>query len=148
MGKFNQVKDWDSIFKSNGGSTPDKTDTAKKQDQATTKSLRKLVRDADANGDYDGKEVLQDQQKMTGKDDTTDIHFMVQFKFSSHGDYQSLTLLDKLHDALKYKDAKIITADSKDVTNQGKLDLDSSHQQVTWTANDPNHWRARLCICI
>lgn len=143
MGKFNQVKDWDSIFKSNGGSTPDKTDTAKKQDQATTKSLRKLVRDADANGDYDGKEVLQDQQKMTGKDDTTDIHFMVQFKFSSHGDYQSLTLLDKLHDALKYKDAKIITADSKDVTNQGKLDLDSSHQQVTWTANDPNHWRGK-----
>lgn len=143
IGKFNQVKDWDSIFKSNGGSTPDKTDTAKEQAKTTTKSLKKLVRDADANGDYDGKDVLQDQQKMTGKDDTTDIHFIVQFKFSSHGDYKSLTLLDKLHDAFKYKDAKILTADSKDVTNQGKLDLDSSHQQVTWTANEPNHWRSK-----
>lgn len=144
VGKFDNVKDLDSIFKSNNGALPD-DDTAKTQAQAATQNLKKAIstKDAKDTGDYDGKEVLKDEQMMTGKDDSTDINFAVQFKFSSHGDYQSLTLIDKLHDAFKYKTAKILTADSKDVTNQGKLNIDSTHQQVTWTANEPAHWRGK-----
>lgn len=145
VGKFDNVKDWDSLFKSavKSSSSADDNDTAKTQNQAATKTLKKQLTRDSGDDNYDGSDALKDEQKLTAKDDTTDVHFAVQFKLSKYGDFSSLTLEDKLHDAFNYKSAKIIDSKGKDLTNDGKLDTGSSKHDVTWTANDAESLRGK-----
>lgn len=55
----------------------------------------------------------------------------------------SLVLKDKLEAPLALQEA-VVANNGKDVTNKGKLTL--SNNTFTWTANNPNEWRAKTLV--
>ena len=131
-GKLDKVTDWQGLF---NAKLSDDFNNSGEKDLKTKSKIKNL----DTNGNYDGSEVLVNSQTMTGKDDTNDIIFAEQFKFSKVGDFGSVTLIDNLDPALTVKKVTILNDKGKDITLDGRLT--TSNGNISWLANDPESFR-------
>lgn len=66
-----------------------------------------------------------------------EVTFLLDFQVGNTEKIDSLVIMDQLENVLSLKAAKVLDKDKKDITNQGKLELDKTNEKVTWTANEP-----------
>ncbi|MFC0290623.1 isopeptide-forming domain-containing fimbrial protein [Bombilactobacillus bombi] len=149
-GKLDKVTDWQGLFNAKLSDDFNSPNVNTPKTRALTKSSLK-PRDATgassgANGNYDGSDVLVNSKTMADKDDTDDIVFAEQFKFSKVGNFGSVTLMDNLNPALTVKKVTILNDKGKDITLDGRLTTINGN--INWLANDPESFRDNYAYMI